>query len=678
MYTNKHKKINKESAILKLFLIFNLIFVTFYIFNYKIIFNSDSATANLLAREQVREVSFFPRNWVYVQEVWVLFINNIIIPFGYIFNDALFIRTVVVFLQTGILLIVVFYFFRKQLLASAYGVYFASILVFSGVSSAFLEQFYGQAGYGNVFLWIILSISLLNFLNQNIDNINKKWIVSLFSLLLITFSLGIMGIRYILTLYFPIITSYSIYYIIEYMQNRLSGKRSRKEMKLTIMVYLFVIISLFAGLAVQKIILQHVGFLKGLSNLLYSSPEEISNNLHIYIYGFLDIFAALPPKGVPFLSITGIIASYRFVFLIILLAFIPVYLLIIYNKLNKYSKILLLFYLSSFISTTYVYIFGTMATNDFGSARYFLVLLGLSFILFGIVIENIFSIYKRKIIIYLGLIMLIPYLISSFYVVINNIYYIDLSSKKIEKKQNEHQGIMDFLVENNLRFGYASYWNAGVITVLSNYDIEVAPVHIREMVPFYHLSSKKWYQADYYKGNSFLLLRENEFEIIDKETLHKHLGSPIKILNYNNYKVLIYDFNISEKLPEWPMSKSFTQIAFGSELPSFNGEINGEFMEFQSKDGIATYGPYFNLEKGKYRATLYYLSKVPEEQIGSWDIFLTFDKSTEVIDKGVLNSENEKIERLITVDSNALFEFRTFGNGKGSFLIKKVELEKLE
>jgi hypothetical protein len=77
-----------------------------------------------------------------------------------------------------------------------------------------------------------------------------------------------------------------------------------------------------------------------------------------------------------------------------------------------------------------------------------------------------------------------------------------------------------YLEENNLRFGFASFWNGNVITELTNGRIETLVLDPDD----YH-KLNVWlypidYEApDYYKGETFLLLEKKELETIPDEKL---------------------------------------------------------------------------------------------------------------------------------------------------------------
>ena len=61
------------------------------------------------------------------------------------------------------------------------------------------------------------------------------------------------------------------------------------------------------------------------------------------------------------------------------------------------------------------------------------------------------------------------------------------------------------------------------------------------------LSDEKWYSMETYEGQTFLLLNADELEAFCHGDLSSSvLGEPKQILNYDNYTIAIFDYNISE------------------------------------------------------------------------------------------------------------------------------------
>ena len=66
----------------------------------------------------------------------------------------------------------------------------------------------------------------------------------------------------------------------------------------------------------------------------------------------------------------------------------------------------------------------------------------------------------------------------------------------------QYTALLDFLRANRLEYGYASFWNAGKFTVLSNHEVRVRQVMFEGgiPVPMRKLSSNRWYLPSAWRG----------------------------------------------------------------------------------------------------------------------------------------------------------------------------------
>ena len=104
---------------------------------------------------------------------------------------------------------------------------------------------------------------------------------------------------------------------------------------------------------------------------------------------------------------------------------------------------------------------------------------------------------------------------------------------------NPNEGLISFLEENDLHYGYASFWNASVNTVLSNGEVEVLPlwdytVSDGSRKPYNPSDYRQWlnnldhYDPAAHPGKSFVLLK-NFAEGDEKkrqEWIEKHGDDP--------------------------------------------------------------------------------------------------------------------------------------------------------
>lgn len=106
-------------------------------------------------------------------------------------------------------------------------------------------------------------------------------------------------------------------------------------------------------------------------------------------------------------------------------------------------------------------------------------------------------------------------------------------------KNADRREVAAFLEENGYRFGYASYWNANIITELTDGAVEVANVGDAEYLEYFQWSSPmKYYKNGYTAGEVFLLLAAEEVRgAADAESVQNG-----RIVYQDDaYTVLVYD-----------------------------------------------------------------------------------------------------------------------------------------
>jgi hypothetical protein len=80
----------------------------------------------------------------------------------------------------------------------------------------------------------------------------------------------------------------------------------------------------------------------------------------------------------------------------------------------------------------------------------------------------------------------------------------------VDKNEGRRE-VAEYLTENGYDFGYATYWNANIITELTDAKVEVANILDPESLSFFTWSTpEKYYEDGYSDGKVFMLLTEEE------------------------------------------------------------------------------------------------------------------------------------------------------------------------
>lgn len=122
-------------------------------------------------------------------------------------------------------------------------------------------------------------------------------------------------------------------------------------------------------------------------------------------------------------------------------------------------------------------------------------------------------------------------------------------SKKDYKKENYLFGLTELLEEAGLSYGYASFWNANAITLISDSEVKVRDVNVSEYGVSKRLyqSSSEWYKDQPVQDEYFLLLTSYEYSTIANgqnsliEDASQNLSA---FVNGTEYYILVFDHNI--------------------------------------------------------------------------------------------------------------------------------------
>ena len=130
--------------------------------------------------------------------------------------------------------------------------------------------------------------------------------------------------------------------------------------------------------------------------------------------------------------------------------------------------------------------------------------------------------------------------------------YIPIQQLQIVEAEQER--IIPVLEEHNLKNGYANFWDSSINTVISNERVNVRAISMDDKVNIFAWGCKQtWYRE---KAN-FVLIRNIELSGtgVNYDNAVKLFGTPKEVVDFENYKILIYDYDISEKINWDGMSK---------------------------------------------------------------------------------------------------------------------------
>lgn len=205
----------------------------------------------------------------------------------------------------------------------------------------------------------------------------------------------------------------------------------------------------------------------------------------------LMFFGYIPDKG--FLSLRGVVTLFAFV----LIAVLGYCVVKAYGQRKGQRFFTVLFFVTALAVNVFVFVF----TNSTMVPRYYITLFIFALPALAFYLEGKEPLLDKLAV---GALLLLCFGMGTVKI---------LFSFLTVDKNEDKRAVAAFLAENEYDFGYATYWNANIMTELTNGQVEVANISDPEnLLPFQWSSPVKYYQENYHEGTVFLLLTGEEAE----------------------------------------------------------------------------------------------------------------------------------------------------------------------
>lgn len=563
MKKNVQEKSRKENKIpwLVLGLVFlMLVFLNlFYLENW---LDSDMAAEMIFSKLLSEEGKWLATDsWYYSTEFRVLYTQILMEPLFFIFRDWHTIR-VITNLLTYLLLVGSYFYMMKPLRLRSGLVVFTSVLLLLPFSETFLTHMQ----MGNTYMWHLLLIcfvfGLFLRLSENAavqegaknKGQKAKNAAMLFFYSLLSLICGLSGVRYLLALQVPMVFTAAVVLIKSEAFSGLRREVSADRMKV-----------LFSGIRLSYLFYSLLGAVWALAgyalNVLAVAESfdfqtyEVTNFISVYQGIFLErlqnilgsllmLFGYIPDKA--FLSLRGAVTLAAFVMLggIFFLTWRTGRLLALspssdtgnargnaqtrHGEIGKresggnHRRFLLCFLIVAFAVNTFVFLFTTSTMVP----RYYLTVY--------LFVPPMIAVYFEEEKMPLDRIMAAAVLCACLVLATGKCVYSFVSTDKNEDKRS----VCKFLEEEGYTFGYGTYWNANIITELTNGTVEVANVDQLDQLNYFYWSSPKKYYEEEHSGKTFLLLTVQEKE----EYAEEPVVSEGKIV-YEDESYVVYHFD---------------------------------------------------------------------------------------------------------------------------------------
>ena len=508
-----------------------LVLATFFIViiislnkNFNKYLDSDMSSELILSEQLHNEHKILTTEWYYSTELRVFNTQLVFSPLFGIFNHWHTIRIVGTTLLLLILLMSFLYFCKKMQIKYRY---ILALYIIGAYSIQYLNFVIAGTYYIPHIVISFLTLALLS-------NILRKNKIIITNLLLITLSFiaGLGGIRQLVILYLPLCVTSTLYLL--YSQwNKIKTFHVDIKCKssLVFISTIFMGIASLIGYIINVSVLQKYFTFFNYANttIRFASIKKIAR---IFI-------GILYTHGLPYYKSTGISIVTKIVMSICFMiwAALIIYSCIVLLKaiIKKQSHIrdehifVFIFYIMALIINVASFVFMDVIYND----RYFLPVAIFFVPVLGIFLTNYKKVHTKKILL----------TILIFQIVFCT--YSNIRIANSDTANNELIEIVKVLDSNESYTGYASFWNANILTELSNGKIEVWDYGDNKQ---FNISSMyQWLQL---KDHTYKHPENSVFVLLTTEEIKKfnldYLDSTKEIYQSENY--VVYIFNDYEEL----------------------------------------------------------------------------------------------------------------------------------
>lgn len=667
--------VDKFLTVLMLLLVtVNVIFLCGYVFgDYRNYFHSDSAAKVLIAREIFDTGNFFPKDWNYVNgDLFVIFGHLFVIPL-LAFMPAGFTAHSISGVIFAVLILHGIWLITSLANLPTWRRLAVVAVVASGISGFMAENLFGQVSYG---VAILLCCYLIFISSQYIasQGARKKiWAFLLVGLMVLVYWAN--PKRAIVTYTLPL-TGALIWLI-------LTSDAQNRSRFLKLLALSFV--GALGGSALHAWTIADVNNVSGASDAHWLSYELVLRNISLSLKGLYAQLGGLPLAGSSLFSPGGLYAGLRFVVACFVVVMTPIAIRRIMNDQKDQTKILALFAAFSLLLALFLQFTTSIAdmSDPIQSSRYLVPGVILCLIVLLVSTHR----WGRQPIWGISLALVtIVYLSSAYSTYKLSGVNSEQNLAQPNQVNSERYKLVAFLEGKGLQYGYASYWNAGTLSVLSDEKIRVRQIQFHNglPVPMRHLSSNRWYRPAAWTGKTFLLLQENEVSFLNWQKL-AHMGvTPIGNYRSDGFVIFVFAENIARHLTGWD-----TRYEAPTKFLPFAGVLSQTGRLVQSDSGLGPmlvaergesgalhYGPYVNVEAGRYRVSFDVRADRQSVPVVRLDVAAAPDQK--ILGELLLEGSDKPQEIVFSLNENRTLEFRVWALGAGQVVFRGVSLVRIE
>ena len=652
----------------------NLLMLLYYVvIDYQLVLHADSAIMNLLAQEIRESGRWLPRDWYYANgDLWLWATQAPIVALLAFFPNGYALHAAAGALTAALVLLGAWCV--GAMLGQSRTARLLVLLVLSGgISANMAENLYGQAAYGVLFyLGCFTAWSGWRLLHARG---RARWGWGALLLALTALAVASNPARAAVFYTLPLAAALLALRLAAPAMDRDASRRWPA-------VPLAPLLAALAAVALAAAAL-HGHYLRQVGGsvpapVTWLDFDHMLTNAAGTARGLLSLLGGLPPPGRPVLNPAGAVHAARLLAALVLLAALPWALQRALRAPLRPARLYFAVYLGAGALVNLVVALCTsvpdMAAPE-ASVRYLApALLSALILLTGIVVDDAL---RRTHALALGALLVLGLTGWQAYRVAGGPGYFPADGIAAHVPARR---LADYLEQQGLRYGYATFWNANTVNVHSAGRVAIRPVGALAGLPMpvRHLSSDRWYRANAWRGESFLMLSDDERARFDWPRLAALLGSPSRELVYGSARIIVYPYNIAARLPLWDAGAGLP-LKVGVDAASAHriGRLvdGGAALRAEAgQDGHLLYGPRLALSRGDYTVRYTLEIEGAGADFGLVDVAVGGAALPAAI-RPLTAAGAQRVELPFRLDKGATdVEFRVLSNGAGAVTVRDVEL----
>jgi hypothetical protein len=656
-------------------IVVNLACLAYYLFfDYQFRFHSDSAVSNLLAQEIHETGQYFPRDWNYAHgDLWVLSMHTWValllplFPNGFALHAAGgVIGCILMGVATWGTCTILGASLRARLLMLA--------LLSAGFTPGMSEHIYGQQAYGtSYYLACLVLICGWKFMHAA-GPARWRWAAALATMtVLVIWPNPQRGLVYFL---FPLFAGA----LAAYCTVRLNATPGAPPVRHFAGLFALALLGIVVGIAFNRATLAQSNNIAASFTVNWTDFPAMTANVMRTLHGFVGVLGGLPAPNTPIASAIGLVSAVKFVAALTVVVLLPFAVNHLIRSRHPGRAFVAAAAAASFVASFFLFVTSTLAVNGPAEdlVRYMVpgLMLAILALVTWLVDQYDIGVTRRVAgLLAIGVLMLSAPLTFG---------VTDLRSHLRNggvEQANPKVRLARFLEAQGLRYGYATFWNAGLTTVFSNSVVRVRQIQLVNglLKPMRHLSSNRWYDSAYWKGPSFIMLTRDEVPVLDLARLGELTGKPARQLEFEGYQIYVFDHNIAADLPDWQdhvtgtlhyRPTAGTPHAIGQYAPQ-----ERVLSAAKGEAGTLHFGPYRHLRAGRYLVTFdLAVDAAAAQDVGSVDVTGDGGKQT-FARQAISRPGRQRITLPVAIGAaTGNIEFRVFSSGAASMTLSNIEL----